>query len=169
MRVPIPAAVVTETTPDAPDATVALILVALTTVNVVAAVPPKLTAVAPVKFVPVRVTICPVFPDVGVKELIVGTVLIKVKPANVPEPAEFVTVTLPEAPFPTIAVIVVALFTTKEVAATPPNVTEVMPLKLLPVIVTDVLLEPEVGVKEETTGTERGVPTYKGLSQTPLP
>jgi hypothetical protein len=28
--------------------------------------------VAPVKFVPVMVTICPVFPDVGVKELIAG-------------------------------------------------------------------------------------------------
>ena len=53
---PVPDAVVTETEPEAPAPTVALILVALTTVNVVAAVPPKLTAVAPVKFVPVILT-----------------------------------------------------------------------------------------------------------------
>jgi hypothetical protein len=165
----MPLDVVTLTIPVAPVPTTAVMLVALTTVKALAAVPPKLTAVAPVKLVPVMVTICPVFPDVGVKELIVGTVLIKIKPANVPEPAEFVTVTLPEAPFPTIAVIDVALFTTKEVAATPPKVTEDIPLKLLPVIVTDVLLEPDVGVKDETTGTESGVPTYNGLSHTPLP
>ena len=55
-RVPVPDAVVTETAPDVPAPTVALILVELTTVNVVAAVPPKLTAVAPVKFVPVILT-----------------------------------------------------------------------------------------------------------------
>ena len=55
-RVPVPDAVVTETTPEAPAATVALMLVALTTVNVDAAVPPKLTAVAPVKLFPVMVT-----------------------------------------------------------------------------------------------------------------
>jgi hypothetical protein len=54
--VAVPKAVVTETDPDAPDPTVALMLVALTTENVVAAVPPKLTDVAPVKFVPVIVT-----------------------------------------------------------------------------------------------------------------
>jgi hypothetical protein len=55
-NVPVPEAVVTETVPEAPEPTVALILVALTTVNVVAGVPPKLTAVAPVKFVPVMLT-----------------------------------------------------------------------------------------------------------------
>ena len=53
---PVPDAVVTDTEPDAPAPTVALMLVALTTVNVVAAVPPKLTAEAPVKFVPVMLT-----------------------------------------------------------------------------------------------------------------
>ena len=55
-NVPVPDAVVTETVPEVPAPTVALMLVALTTVYVVAAVPPKLTAVAPVKFVPVMVT-----------------------------------------------------------------------------------------------------------------
>ena len=55
-NVPAPDAVVTDTTPEAPAPTVAFMLVALTTVNVVAAVPPKLTAVAPVKFVPIMLT-----------------------------------------------------------------------------------------------------------------
>ena len=55
-NVPVPDAVVTETVPDAPAPTFALMLVALTRVKEVAAVPPKLTAVAPVKFVPVRLT-----------------------------------------------------------------------------------------------------------------
>ena len=68
----VPKAVVTDTDPDAPAPTVALMLVALTTENVVAAVPPKLTALAPVKFVPVIVTTWPVLPDVGVKDVIVG-------------------------------------------------------------------------------------------------
>jgi hypothetical protein len=48
-------------------------LVAETTVNEVAAVPPKLTAVAPVKSVPVIVTVAPCAALVGVKEVMVGT------------------------------------------------------------------------------------------------
>jgi hypothetical protein len=52
----VPLAVVTLTLPEVPAPTTATMLVALTTVNEVAAVPPKLTAVAPVKFVPVIVT-----------------------------------------------------------------------------------------------------------------
>ena len=99
----------------------------------------------------------------------VGAVLIKVNPAKVPDPPELVTDTFPEAPFPTTAVIDVALLTTKEEAATAPKVTEVIPLKLLPVIDTEVFLEPDVGEKEETTGTETGDPVYKGLSHNPLP
>ncbi len=53
----MPFEVVTLTAPVVPEPTTAVILVALTTVNVVTAVPPKLTAVAPVKFVPVIVTV----------------------------------------------------------------------------------------------------------------
>ncbi len=56
--VAVPPGVVTLTLPEVPDAPgVAVIDVALTTVNEVAAVPPKLTAVAPVKLVPVMVTV----------------------------------------------------------------------------------------------------------------
>ena len=46
-----------------PAGAVAVICVALTTLNELAAVPPNLTAVAPVKFAPVMVT--PVPPDGG--------------------------------------------------------------------------------------------------------
>ena len=68
----MPFAVVTLTLPVAPAPTTAVILVALTTVNEVAAVPPKLTAVAPVKFVPVIVTVCPVPAEIGLNDAIVG-------------------------------------------------------------------------------------------------
>ena len=68
----MPFDVVTLTLPVAPAPTTAVILAALTTVNVVTAVPPKLTAVAPVKFVPVIVTVCPVPADVGLNDAIVG-------------------------------------------------------------------------------------------------
>lgn len=61
----LPAGVVTTTlaAPADPCAVVAVICVALLTVKLVAAVPPMLTAVAPVKFVPVIVTLVP--PVVG--------------------------------------------------------------------------------------------------------
>ena len=68
----MPFAVVTLTLPVAPAPTTAVILVALTTVNEVAAVPPKLTAVAPVKLVPVIVTVCPVPAEIGLNDAIVG-------------------------------------------------------------------------------------------------
>ena len=68
----LPFDVVTLTLPVAPVPTTAVMLVALTTVNEVAAAPPKLTAVAPVKFVPVMVTVCPVPAEVGLNEVIVG-------------------------------------------------------------------------------------------------
>ena len=66
--------VVTDTTPVAvPGAGVAVILVALTTVYDVAGTPPNVTAVAPVKLVPVIVTRgrLPLHPDAGAKPVIV--------------------------------------------------------------------------------------------------
>lgn len=48
--------VVTLTTPEAPKATIASIVVEFTTVKELAATPPKLTAVVPIKFVPVIIT-----------------------------------------------------------------------------------------------------------------
>ena len=71
-RVAVPPGVVTDTAPVVPFATIAVIVVGDSTVKLVAAVPPKLTAVALVKLVPVIVTVSPVVAMVGVKELTVG-------------------------------------------------------------------------------------------------
>ena len=138
VNVPAPDAVVTETVPEAPAPTVALMLVALTTVNVVAALPPKLTAVAPVKFVPVILTTWPVLPEVGVKDEIVGAgvAAINVNPFLLALPFDVVTLTLPVAPVPTTAVMLVALTTVNEEAVVPPKLTAVAPVKFVPVIVT---------------------------------
>ena len=75
-RVAVPPGVVTPTLPDVPPPTTAVMLVVLTTENEVAAVPPKLTIVAPVKLVPVMVTVVPVHADAGVNEVMVGGGLI---------------------------------------------------------------------------------------------
>ena len=154
VNVPTPDAVVTETEPEAPAPTVALMLVALTTVNVVAALPPKLTAVAPVKFVPVILTTCPVLPDVGVKDVIEGAGVedINVNPALLAMPFDVVTLTLPVAPAPTTAVILVALTTVNEVAAVPPKLTADAPVKFVPVIVTVCPVPAEIGLKEAIVG-----------------
>jgi len=61
---------------------------------------------------------------------------IKLKPANEAIPPGVVTATAPAAPAPTTAVMLVALTTVNEAAATPPNVTEVAPVKFVPVMVT---------------------------------
>ena len=68
----VPPAVVTVTFPDDPVPTSAVMVVGETTVKYAAGVPPKLTAVAPVKFVPVRVMVVPEIADVGKKDVIVG-------------------------------------------------------------------------------------------------
>ena len=75
---------------------------ALTTLNELAAVPPKLTAVAPVKSEPVMVTVAPLAALVGVKLVIEGAAT-KTKPALVAVPAAVVTETSPVEPFATIA------------------------------------------------------------------
>ena len=73
----VPLGVVTSTlaVPALPAGVVAVMVVAFTTVTAVAAVPPIVTAVAPVKLVPVRVTDCPPAsgPDDGLMDATVGT------------------------------------------------------------------------------------------------
>ena len=69
----VPPLVVTLTIPLAPLPTTAAIVLSLTTVKEDAAVPPKVTAVAPVKPVPLMVSVMPAVAVVGVKEVIVGT------------------------------------------------------------------------------------------------
>ena len=77
-------------------------------------------------------------PDVGVKDVIVGDGVadINEKPTLLAMPFDVVTLTLPVAPAPTTAVILVALTTVNEVAAVPPKLTAVAPVKFVPVIVT---------------------------------
>ena len=61
----VPDGVVTLTDPELPAPTTAFIEVAEITVKELAAVPPKLTAVALVKLVPVMVIVVPVAPEKG--------------------------------------------------------------------------------------------------------
>jgi len=104
----VPFGVVTDTLPEAPLPTTAEILVGESTEKEAALILPKLTAVAPVKLVPVMVTVAPLVADVGVKEVIVGVGdEIKVNPADVATPPGVVTETEPDVPAATIAVILV--------------------------------------------------------------
>ena len=91
----------------------------------------------------------------------------KVKPAIESTPPVPVTATCPLAPLPTTAVMIVELTRVKERAATPPKVTALIPLKLLPWMVTVWLLRAERGVKEVTSGT--GVETKVNPDTLALP
>lgn len=153
--VAVPPGVVTATSPEVPNATTAVILVAETTLNEVAAVPPKLTAVAPVKPVPVIVMVEPV-PPAGVKERIVGAG-ININPVFVAVPSGVVTDTLPDAPSATTAVMLVAETTLNEAAAVPPKLTAVVPEKFVPLIVMVATAAPLVGVNNEIVGTRTNV------------
>ena len=74
--------------------------------NVVAAVPLNLTAVAPVRFVPVITTLVPTGPLVGLKLVIVGEPMTVKELALVAVPPGVVTATVPVvAPAGTVAVI----------------------------------------------------------------
>ena len=68
-----PPGAVTLMVPVDPEPSTAVMLVDELIVNLVALVPPELTAVAPEKFVPVMVTLVPLQPLVGVNEVMVGT------------------------------------------------------------------------------------------------
>jgi hypothetical protein len=97
-------------------------------------------------------------PEVGVKLVIVGAAitlklvaLVTVPPAVVMEIAPVV------APGGTVAVIWAALFTVKLVALVPLNLTTVAPLKLFPVMTTEVPIAPLVGVKLVIVGAAKTV------------
>jgi hypothetical protein len=148
--VAVPAGVVTWTGPFwVPFATVAVIWVFEFTVKVSAFLFPNLTAVAPVKFVPVMTTTVPGGPLVGENDEIVG------EPAAVtskfwaltPVPPGPMTLIFPSvAPDGTVAVSTVSVVTLK-FAERLLNVTSVAPLKFVPLTVTRVPTGPLVGVK----------------------
>lgn len=143
----VPPGPVTTTLPVAPIHTEAVMVVGFTTVKLPVKTPPKLTAVTPVKFVPVIVTNVEVVPLVGVNDVIVGNNPYK-KPSAEDVPDGVVTLTLPEAPVATVAVIVVVFTTVNDDAATPPKLTVVAPVKFEPVIVITVPVIPLSGVNE---------------------
>src|SRR6202007_233906 len=112
--VAVPPGVVTLMVPVvAPDGTVAVIAVAEFTVKL-ALVPLNRTAVAPVKLVPLMVTLVPAGPLAGVKLVTVGGVMPVKLPALVAVPPGVVTLMVPVvAPVGTVAVMVVAEPTVK--------------------------------------------------------
>ena len=149
---------VTRTLPLAPLPTTALMVESLVTLKDEAAVPPKETAVAPVKPEPLICIVYPLAPEVGEKERTLGGgTEMKVKPAKESTPPEPVTATWPLAPFPTTAVMTVELTRLKDWAGTPPKVTAVMPLKSVPRMVTVWFLRAETGSKEVTSGAGVGM------------
>ena len=135
----------------APAGTVALIWVLDTTVKE-AGVLLKVTLVAPFKPEPEIVNVVPAGPLAGEKPNTDGftTKLAEL----VPIPAEFVTVMGPVvAAFGTLTVICVSEATEKYPAADAPlKATPVVPVKCVPVTVTEVAVVPLVGVKELMVG-----------------
>ena len=117
--VAVPPGVVTLILPVvAPAGTVTVMLVALITVKLVAAVALNFTADASVKLVPVRVTMVPMPPRAGVKLDMVGAGMTVKLVALVAVPPGVVTLILPVvAPIGTVTLILVVLTTVKLVAA----------------------------------------------------
>ena len=111
-----------------------------------AVIPLNRTAVAPVKLVPVIVTLIPTAPLVGAKLVIVVDCSEKLV-ALVAGPAGVVTLNGPDvAPAGTVVWITVSDVTVN-VALTPLNATAVAPVKLVPLIVTLIPTAPLVGAK----------------------
>jgi len=95
-----------------------------------------ITAVAPVKSVPLMVTLMPTGPLVDAKLVIVGELTTVNVPVLVAVPPDVVTLSGPVvAPAGTVAWIAVADVTVKA-ALTPLNVTAVAPVKFVPLMVT---------------------------------
>lgn len=137
----------------APPGTVAVIFVAETTVKLIADVALNLTAVAPVRKLPLIVTKAPTWALVGVNELTVGAggITVNVAPL-VATPPLVVTVSVPlVAAAGTVAVIFTAELTVNAAAA-PWNATPVTPLKLLPLITTEDAALPLPGENELIDG-----------------
>jgi hypothetical protein len=149
------------TVPAEPAGAVAVIVVELLTVNPVAFVAPNFTAVTFVKSVPVIVTDVPAVsgPAVGLSAVTVGAATyVYWSAADVVDvPSAFVTVTstVPAACAGAVAVIDVAEFTTTVSAEVPPNDTDEVVVKFVPVMVTEVepLVGPTVGLIDVTVGS----------------
>lgn len=124
----------------------------------VAVVPLNFTLDAPVKFVPVSVTLVPTCPLAGERAVIVGAAALTVKfPAEVAEPRGVTIVIFPVIALAgTVTVTLAALTTEKVPAATPPIETEVAPFKFVPVTEIEVPTVPLVGLKLVMVGVCTG-------------
>lgn len=157
--VAVPPAVVTEIEPVvAPFGTDVEMWLASVTENA-AVVPLNLTLVALIKFVPVIVTLIPDWPLVGEKLVIVGAAgALTVKlVAELAEPCDVTIVIFPVTALAGIVKVrLVELATENVVAATPPTETDVAPVKLVPLTVTEVPTVPLVGEKLVIVGVCAG-------------
>src|SRR5437764_398983 len=130
----------------APAGTVAVIAVAEPTVKL-ALVPLNSTALAPVKLVPLMVTLVPTGPLLGVKLVIVGGLITVKLAALLAVPPGVVTLIGPlVAPAGTVAVIAVAELTVK-LALDRKSGTDGEPLKFVQRIVMPVPTGPSLGVR----------------------
>ena len=111
-----------------------------------------LSAGTALKLLPLMVMVASIGAWVGLTDVIMGFCEAKANPAMLAAPYGVMTITSPDAPVPTTAEIVVGDTTLKEVAATPPKLTEVAPVKLFPVMVTAWPMFPLVGVNDVITG-----------------
>ena len=172
VAVAVPFGVVTATlfAPRVPAGVTAVTLVDETTTTLVAATPPTVTLVAPVKLVPLIVIAVPpaVEPEVGETEEIVGGAKYVNAFVTVAVPFGVVTATLfaPTFPAGVTAVTLVDETTTTLVAASPPTVTLVAPVKFAPVIVIAVppAVEPVAGETEETVGGAKYVNAFVAVA-----
>jgi len=136
-------------------------------VNDVAGTLLNVTEVAPVRFVPVMTTLVPTGPLAGVNDVIVAVPVappppppppppgaVTVKPAALfAVPPGVVTAIGPVVAAPgTVAVIWVAESTVNAVAAVALNMTEVAPVRVVPVMTTLVPTGPLVGAKDVIAG-----------------
>jgi hypothetical protein len=134
----------------APPGTVAVICVSEFTVKL-AGTRKKVSAVAPVKLVPVIVTVVPIVPLAGVNELMCGA-MVKLA-ADAAEPKELVSVIGPlAAPLGTLALNCVSEMAHIVVAGVPLKLTPVVPVKFVPVSVTVQPVDPLVGENESIVG-----------------
>ncbi len=148
--VAVPPGVVILITPDcAPFGMTNVIVVGETMVKEDAATPPTVTEFAPVKFAPIMEIVAPGAAEVGEKLMMVGaggrTVKV-VRPLVTVPPGVVMLITPVLAPLGTVMLTVPSRFTVK-VAATPPMLTLLAPVRFVPVTVMTVPAAPEAGEK----------------------
>ena len=131
--------------------TIAVMVVADTTLNDAAGVVPKRTAVAPDRFAPVMVTVVPAAPSAGEKLLIAADATPNV-PVATPVLTGVSTEISPETAFAGTATVIDVAVTVVGLMAKPANFTAVAPVKFAPVIVRFEPVAPAAGLKEAIAG-----------------